>query len=105
RKHDMIITGGINVYPQEIEAVLESHPAVKEAMVHAAPHPEWGQEVVAKVVREPQQPLDPELLRNWARERLAGFKCPRRIEIVASLPRTATGKLQRSATPLTDDDG
>jgi acyl-CoA synthetase (AMP-forming)/AMP-acid ligase II len=105
RKHDMIITGGINVYPQEVEAVLESHPAVKEAMVHAAPHPEWGQEVVAKVVREPQQPLDPELLRSWARERLAGFKCPRRIEIVASLPRTATGKLQRSATSPPDIEG
>jgi acyl-CoA synthetase (AMP-forming)/AMP-acid ligase II len=103
RKHDMIITGGVNVYPQEVEAVLESHPAVKEAMVHGSPHPEWGQEVVAKVVREPQQPLDSELLRAWARERLAGFKCPHRIEIVTSLPRTATGKLQRSATPPSDE--
>ncbi|MEA2505405.1 MAG: long-chain acyl-CoA synthetase [Actinomycetota bacterium] len=99
RKHDMIITGGINVYPQEIEAVLQSHPAVRDAMVQGEPHPEWGQEVVAKVVGAPGQPLDPELLRKWARERLAGFKCPRRIEIVASLPRTATGKLQRSRTP------
>ena len=96
RKHDTIITGGINVYPQEVEAVLESHPAVREAMVYGEPHPEWGQEVVAKVVGSPGQPLDHELLRKWARERLAGFKCPRRIEIVDSLPRTATGKLQRS---------
>jgi long-chain acyl-CoA synthetase len=98
RKHDTIITGGINVYPQEIEAVLESHPAVQEAMVHGEPHAEWGQEVVAKVVGAPGLPLDPELLRKWARERLAGFKCPRRIEIVSVLPRTATGKLQRSGT-------
>jgi long-chain acyl-CoA synthetase len=95
RKHDTIITGGINVYPQEVEAILESHPAVLEAMVYPYPHPEWGQEVVAMIVGAPQQPLDPVLLRKWARERLAGFKCPRRIEIVDSLPRTATGKLQR----------
>jgi long-chain acyl-CoA synthetase len=82
RKHDTIITGGVNVYPQEVEAVLESHPAVKEAMVYGAPHPEWGQEVAARVVCLPGQLLDAELLRMWARERVAGFKCPRRIEIV-----------------------
>jgi long-chain acyl-CoA synthetase len=105
RKHDTIITGGINVYPQEIEAVLESHPAVRDAMVQGEPHAEWGQEVVAKVVGAPGQPLDPELLRKWARERLAGFKCPRRIEIVSSLPRTATGKLQRSWTAQSREGG
>jgi long-chain acyl-CoA synthetase len=95
RTDDTIITGGINVYPQEVEAVLESHPAVREAMVYGTPHPEWGQEVVAQVVGSPGQPLDPELLRKWARGQLAGFKCPRRIQIVAELPRTTTGKLQR----------
>jgi long-chain acyl-CoA synthetase len=102
RKNDTIITGGINVYPQEVEAVLESHPAVREAMVYGTLHPEWGQEVVAQVVGAPGQPLDPDLLRTWARGQLAGFKCPRRIEIVTALPRTATGKLQRpvgSASP------
>jgi long-chain acyl-CoA synthetase len=104
RKHDTIITGGINVYPLEVEAVLEGHPAVREAMVYAAPHPEWGQEVVAKVVGAPGMPLDADLLRKWARERLAGFKCPRRIEVVESLPRTATGKLLRSGTPGADPD-
>jgi long-chain acyl-CoA synthetase len=104
RKHDTIITGGINVYPLEVEAVLESHPAVRDAMVYAAPHPEWGQEVVAKVVGAPGLPLDPELLRMWARERLAGFKCPRRIEVVGSLPRTATGKLQRHGAPACSSD-
>jgi long-chain acyl-CoA synthetase len=97
RKDDTIITGGINVSPQEVEAILESHPAVREAMVYASPHPEWGQEVAALVVGAPEQPLDPELLRMWARERLGGFKCPRRIEVVGSLPRTATGKLRRQA--------
>jgi long-chain acyl-CoA synthetase len=105
RKHDTIITGGINVYPLEVEAVLESHPAVAEAMVYAAPHPEWGQEVVAQVVGQPEFPLDGELLREWARERLAGFKCPRRIDVVESLPRTATGKLQRSGAQPGEAEG
>jgi long-chain acyl-CoA synthetase len=95
RKHATIITGGINVYPQEVERVLESHPAVREAMVYPAPHPEWGQRVMAQVVAVDGLPLDGELLRAWARERLAGFKCPRAIEVVSCLPHTATGKLKR----------
>jgi long-chain acyl-CoA synthetase len=105
RKDDTVITGGINVYPREVEAVLESHPAVREAMVYGAPHPEWGEEVVAQVVGAPGQPLDPQLLRNWARGQLAGFKCPRRIEIVAALPRTSTGKLRRTlAEPSSENE-
>jgi long-chain acyl-CoA synthetase len=95
RTHEMIITGGVNVYPQEIENVLIRHPAVVEAAVYGEPHPEWGQEVRALVVPAPEQPLDPEILRRWARERLAGFKCPRRIDVVADLPRTPTGKVVR----------
>jgi len=95
RLHDTIISGGVNVYPVEVEAALAQHPAVREVMVYGAPHEEWGQQVRALVVAEPQMPLDPELLRAWARERLAGFKCPRVIEVVAELPRTATGKLKR----------
>jgi acyl-CoA synthetase (AMP-forming)/AMP-acid ligase II len=95
RKHDTIITGGVNVYPQEVEAVLVSHPAVSEAAVYGEPHPEWGQQVCALVVGSYGYPLDPDLLRAWARERLAGFKCPRRIDIVDELPRTPTGKIRR----------
>jgi len=95
RKHDTIITGGVNVYPQEVESVLLEHPAVAEALVFGVPHDEWGQEVRAQVVAAPNMPLDTELLRAWARERLAGFKCPRRIEIVDAFERTATGKLRR----------
>lgn len=97
RADDTIITGGVNVYPVEVEATLVEHPAVREALVYGAPHEEWGQQVRALVVAQPEMPLDPELLRLWARERLAGFKCPRVIEIVAELPRTATGKLKRSS--------
>ena len=95
RKHDTIITGGVNVYPQEVEAVLSSHPAVAEVVVYGVPSEEWGQEVRAQVVPAPNLPLDPELLRSWARERMASYKCPRAIEIVDDLPRTATGKVKR----------
>jgi acyl-CoA synthetase (AMP-forming)/AMP-acid ligase II len=95
RKHDTIITGGVNVYPLEIETVLMSHPAVAEASVYGEAHPEWGQQVCALVVPSFGNPLDPELLRAWARERLAGYKCPRHIQVVAELPRTPTGKVRR----------
>lgn len=95
RKHDTIITGGVNVYPQEVERVLSQHPAVREVLVYGAPHDEWGQQVEAAVVPKPELPVEPELLRTWARERLAGFKLPRRIVVVDELPRTATGKLKR----------
>lgn len=95
RKDDTIMSGGVNVYPREVEGVLVGHPGVKEALVYGAPHPEWGQQVRALVVPSFGQPLDPDSLRRWARERLAGFKCPREIELVDELPRTPTGKLKR----------
>jgi long-chain acyl-CoA synthetase len=95
RKHDTIITGGVNVYPQEVERVLLDHPAVAEVSVYGASHLEWGQEVRAQVVPVPGLPLDAELLRAWARERLAGYKCPRIIELVDDLDRTPTGKIKR----------
>jgi acyl-CoA synthetase (AMP-forming)/AMP-acid ligase II len=95
RKHATIITGGVNVYPQEVEQVLLQHPAVKEALVYGVEHDEWGQVVHASVVPEANSPLDGELLRTWARERLAGFKLPRKIEVVKELERTPTGKIKR----------
>jgi acyl-CoA synthetase (AMP-forming)/AMP-acid ligase II len=95
RKHATIITGGVNVYPQEVEQTLLQHPAVKEALVYGVDHDEWGQVVHAAVVPQANSPLDGELLRSWARERLAGFKCPRKIEVVKKLERTPTGKIKR----------
>ncbi|MDQ4144494.1 MAG: AMP-binding protein [Actinomycetota bacterium] len=95
RKDDMVISGGVNVYPQEVEQALEQHPAVAEAVVFGAPHPEWGQQVRALVVPAFGQPLDPESLIAWLKERLAGYKCPRGIEVVDQLPRTPTGKVKR----------
>lgn len=93
RRHDTIITGGVNVYPQEVEAVLADHPAVLECAVYGREHEEWGQEVCALVV--PDGDLDVAELRAWARERLASFKVPRHVDVVAELPRTATGKVLR----------
>jgi O-succinylbenzoic acid--CoA ligase len=95
RKADTIVTGGENVAPAEVEAVLLAHPAVADAGVFGRPDPEWGEAVVAHVVL--REPADPEALRAFARERLAGYKVPKRIEAVAALPRTGSGKLLRRA--------
>ena len=95
RKHDTIITGGVNVYPQEVEDVLMQHPGVAEAVVFGVPSDEWGQEVRARVVAKANMPLDGDLLRAWTIDRLARFKSPRHIEVVDELERTATGKIKR----------
>lgn len=91
RKADTIITGGENVSPDEVEAVLRAHPRVRDAGVFGRPDPEWGQAVTAHVVGD----ADPDDLRAWCAERLARFKVPKRIELVVSLPKTPSGKLLR----------
>ena len=93
RKADTIITGGENVAPAEVEAVLEAHPDVVEAAVHGRAHPEWGEAVVATVVADPA--LHEDDLRAWCAARLASFKVPKEIAFTAALPRTASGKLVR----------
>ena len=95
RKHDVIITGGVNVYPQEVENVLAQHPAVDEVVVYGVESPEWGQEVRAAVIPNEGHPLAPDLLLAWAKEKMASYKCPKRIDLVEDLPRTPTGKLKR----------
>ncbi|PZG04410.1 AMP-binding protein [Nonomuraea aridisoli] len=98
RRTDLIISGGVNIYPAEIEAVLLEHPAVTDVAVIGVPDPEWGQKVVALVQPAPGftggEELTAELLRHCA-PRLARLKHPRVIEYRASLPRTPTGKLSR----------
>uniref|UniRef100_UPI0012E02AD0 AMP-binding protein n=2 Tax=Prescottella defluvii TaxID=1323361 RepID=UPI0012E02AD0 len=95
RSKDMIISGGENVYPAEIERVLLDHPAVTDVAVVARPHPKWGETPVAFVVCAPgADPDDGELARH-CRERLAGFKCPSSIELIAELPRNALGKVRK----------
>ncbi|MFA1538142.1 AMP-binding protein [Actinomadura monticuli] len=98
RIKDMIITGGVNVYPAEVEAVLAVHPAVLDSAVVGAPDPEWGEQVRAFVQpmpgREPSEELAAELI-AYCRERLASHKCPRVVEFRSELPRTETGKLYK----------
>jgi O-succinylbenzoic acid--CoA ligase len=93
RKADTIISGGENVAPAEVEAVLEAHPDVVEAAVHGRPDPQWGEAVVATVVAE--DGVDEEELRAWCGARLASYKVPKHIAFTSSLPRTGSGKLKR----------
>jgi O-succinylbenzoic acid--CoA ligase len=95
RAGDTIITGGENVAPAEVEAVLESHPAVAEAAVHGAPDPEWGERVVATVVLRGEDTATVDELRGYCRVRLAGYKVPRVFRFTHELPRTVSGKLLR----------
>jgi long-chain acyl-CoA synthetase len=94
RLKDMIITGGENVYPAEVEAVLAAHPQVADVAVIGIPDDRWGETVHAVVVAGPG--LDTGELDDWARGRLAGFKCPTGVTVVSQLPRNATGKVLRS---------
>ncbi|MDE2398943.1 MAG: long-chain fatty acid--CoA ligase [Burkholderiales bacterium] len=93
RLKDMLISGGENVYPAEVESVLYAHPAVAEVAVIGQPDPQWGEAVVAVVALEPGAKLELEELRAWAEERLARYKLPRRLEIVPALPRNPAGKV------------
>ena len=95
RPGELIISGGINVYPREVEEALMSHPEVSEALVYGVDDPEWGQQVRALVLAVPGGAPEPESLRIWARGHLAAHKCPRRITLVDELPRTTTGKVKR----------
>jgi O-succinylbenzoic acid--CoA ligase len=95
RRADTIITGGENVAPAEVEAVLLGHPSVAEAAVFARPHPEWGEAVSAKVVLRPGAAADSADLRAWCAARLAPYKVPKALEFVDVLPRTTSGKLLR----------
>ena len=95
RRSETIITGGENVAPQEVEAVLAAHPGVADAAVIGRPDPEWGQALVALVVRGNGAPVDSDEIQAHCRGRLAGFKVPKDVEFVDSLPRTNSGKLLR----------
>ena len=95
RRDDLIISGGENIYPAEVEAVLVAHPAVREAGVIGLPDAEWGQTVGAVVALEPGSAATAAELIAFCRQRLAGYKVPRRIEFRQQLPRNAGGKLLR----------
>ncbi len=93
RKSDMIISGGMNIYPAEIEAALEQHPGIFDVAVFGIPSEEWGEQVHAAVVPAPGAELSEADVIAHAREHLASYKCPRSVSFLAELPRTGSGKL------------
>ena len=96
RAKDMIISGGENIYPVEVENVLTSHPAVAEAAVIGVPSEQWGETVLAIVAAAPGHQLDEAALIAFARARLASYKCPTSVNTLAALPRNASGKVLKT---------
>ncbi len=103
RKKDLIIRGGYNVYPREIEEVLHEHPAVAEVAVVGLPHAELGEEVGAAVALKPGASATPEELRAFAKDKVAAYKYPRRVWLVDSLPKGPTGKILRREVQIPQD--
>jgi long-chain acyl-CoA synthetase len=103
RKKEMIIRGGYNVYPREIEEALYEHPAVAEAASVGIPHPDLGEEVGAAVVLKPGMTADANELREWTKARVAAYKYPRHVWLVESLPKGPTGKILRRAVAVPPD--
>ena len=93
RKKDMIISGGMNIYPAEIEAALEHHPAIVDAAVFGIPSEEWGEAVHAIVVTQPGAQLSESDVIDYARAHLAGYKLPRSVSFLDEIPRTGSGKI------------
>lgn len=93
RKKDMIISGGVNIYPREVENVLITHPAVRDVAVVGLPSELWGEQVTAFVVIDPESGIHSDELDRHCRQGLANFKVPRQYEIVEALPRNAAGKI------------
>jgi fatty-acyl-CoA synthase len=97
RKKDMIISGGFNVYPKEVEATLFAHPAVRDACVIGVPDDKWGEAVKAVVVTNPELPVRPEELIGWVKERKGSVLAPKTVDFVDAIPLTAVGKHDKPA--------
>ncbi len=95
RIKDMIISGGENVYPAEVESAIYGHPQVAEVAVFGVPDAKWGEAVKACVVPREGMQVDPDSVIAWARERIAGFKVPKSVDVIAALPRNPSGKILR----------
>ena len=104
RDKDLIITGGFNVYPKEIELLLDEQPGVLESAVVAAPHPDFGEGVVAIMVAADGATIDIGAIENSASSALAKFKQPKHYQIVDQLPRNTMGKVQKNALRETVKD-
>lgn len=96
RIRDMIVSGGENIYPAQVEEALRKHPAVREVAVVGVPDKHWGERVIAFVERRDGMQLEADALIAFARQNIAGYKCPKTIHFVDALPRTALGKVQRA---------
>ena len=97
RMKDMIISGGENVYPAEVESAIYGHPDVAEVAVIGVPDERWGEAVKACVVAKPGHAVDPDNVIAWARERIAAFKAPKSVDVIEALPRNPSGKILRRA--------
>ena len=95
RKKDMIVSGGENVYSREVEEALMAHPSVADTAVIGVPDPRWGEAVLGVVVCKPESSVSPDELIRHCRAFIAGYKCPKRIEFVAQLPRLPSGKISK----------
>ncbi|MDX2235610.1 MAG: AMP-binding protein, partial [Hyphomonadaceae bacterium] len=95
RVKDMIVTGGENVYPAEVENAVFGHPAVADVAVIGVPDDKWGEAVKAVVVLKPGESADEAAIIAWARERVAGYKAPKSVDFVSAIPRNPTGKVLR----------
>ena len=95
RTKDMVIRGGFNVYPREVEEVLMSHPEISLAAVIGVPDDKMGEEIKAFVVLKTGSELVPEVIVDWSKESIAAYKYPRVVEFVDSLPKTVSGKIRR----------
>jgi long-chain acyl-CoA synthetase len=93
RIKDMIVSGAENIYPIEVENVLAEHPGIADVAVIGVPNEKWGETVKAIVVARPDVDLDPDEILSWARDRLAGYKRPTSVDVVAELPRNPSGKI------------
>jgi malonyl-CoA/methylmalonyl-CoA synthetase len=96
RKKDLIISGGLNVFPKEIELMIDSFAEVKESAVIGLPHPDFGEQVVAVIVTEETARLDKPTLINKMKNKIASFKIPKEVFFVDELPRNAMGKVQKN---------
>jgi long-chain acyl-CoA synthetase len=95
RIKDMIISGGENVYPAEVESAIYGHPDIADVAVIGVPDDRWGEAVKAVVVRRPGASLEADGVITWAREKIAGFKCPKSVDFIDALPRNPSGKILR----------
>jgi long-chain acyl-CoA synthetase len=97
RKKDMVISGGINIYPREVEELLVKHPEIADAAVIGIPDDKWGERLKAFIVRRPGSGLEPEAITAYLEGRISGMKIPKDFAFIDALPRNASGKVLKTS--------